>query len=64
MLVCICLVNSPRIIVLLLGYNPNISLNLFGILIVSQVVNLKVPNVNCKFSFDNINCYLLLVSNI
>jgi hypothetical protein len=34
-LVCIYLVNNPYIIVPLLGYNPNISLNLFGILVVS-----------------------------
>jgi hypothetical protein len=63
-LVCIYPVDNPRIIVLLLGYNPNISLNIFGILVVSQIVNLKAPNVSCKLSFNNINCYLPPISNI
>jgi hypothetical protein len=64
MLVCIYPVNNPRIIVPLLGYNPNISLNLFGILVVSQIVNLKALNISCKLSFDDIDCYLPLVGNI
>jgi hypothetical protein len=50
--------------VLLLGYNPNISLNLFGILVVSPVLNLKVPNVSCELGLNNTNCYLPLVSDI
>jgi hypothetical protein len=64
MLVCIYPVDNPCTIVPLLGYNPNISLNLFGILVVSLIINLKTPNVNCKLSFDNINCYLPPVSYI
>jgi hypothetical protein len=63
-LVCISPVDSPRIIVLLLGYNPDINLDLLGILVVSDIINLKIPNISTEFSLDNINCYLLLVSNI
>ncbi|KUJ17844.1 uncharacterized protein LY89DRAFT_683837 [Mollisia scopiformis] len=48
----------------LLGHNPNVSLNLFGILVVSPVVNLKAPNVSCKLSFNDIDRYLPLVSNV
>ena len=63
-LVYIYPVNSPRIIVPLLNYNPNISLNLFGILIISLIINLKAPNISYKLSFNNTNYYLLLISNI
>ncbi|KUJ10587.1 uncharacterized protein LY89DRAFT_689778, partial [Mollisia scopiformis] len=51
-------------IVLLLGHNPNVSLNLFGILVVSSIVNLKAPNVSYKLSFNDINCYLPLVGYV
>ncbi|KUJ23662.1 uncharacterized protein LY89DRAFT_680370 [Mollisia scopiformis] len=50
--------------VLLLGYNPNVSLNLFGILVVSPIVNLKAPNVSYKLSFNDINYYLPLVGYV
>ena len=63
-LVYIYPVNSPCIIVLLLSYNPNISLNLFGILIISLIINLKAPNISYKLSFNNTNYYLLLISDI
>jgi hypothetical protein len=48
----------------LLGHNLNINLNLFGILIISLVLNLKVPNISCELSLNNTNRYLLLVSDI
>ncbi len=48
----------------LLSYNPNISLNLFGILVTRPVVNLKVSNVSYKLGFYNINCYLPPVGNV
>ena len=63
-LVYIYPVNSPCIIVLLLSYNPNISLNLFGILIISLIINLKAPNISYKLSFNNTNYYLLLIRDI
>lgn len=64
MLVCIYPVNSLCTIVLLLSHNPNVSLDLFGILVVSPVINLKVPNIGCKLSFNNIDYYLPLVGNM
>jgi hypothetical protein len=63
-LVCIYSVNCPRIIVPLFGYNLNISFNLFGILVVSPVLNLKAPNISCKLGLNNTNRHLLLVSDI
>ena len=63
-LVYIGVVNSPYTIVSLLSYNPDISLDLFSILIVSYIIDLKAPNISCKLSLNDINCYLLLVSNI
>jgi hypothetical protein len=52
----------------LLGYNLNVSLNLFGILVVSAVVsavvNLKAPNVSCKLSFDDIDRHLPPIGNV
>ena len=47
----------------LLGHNPNVRLYLFGILVVSPVVNLKAPNVSCKLSFDDIDRHLPPVGN-
>jgi len=63
-LVCICPVDSPRTMVLLLGHNPNVSLNLFGILVISPVVNLKAPNISYKLSFDDIDRHLPPVGNM
>jgi hypothetical protein len=48
----------------LLGYNPNISLNLFGILVISPVLNLKTPNISCELGLNNTNRHLLLVGDI
>jgi hypothetical protein len=48
----------------LLGYNPNISLNLFGILVVSPVLNLKAPNVSCELGLNNTDRYLPLVGDM
>ncbi len=64
MLVCIGTVNGPRAMVPLLSHDPDIGLNLFGILATSPVIDLKVPNINYKLGLNNINHYLLLVSNI
>jgi hypothetical protein len=63
-LVCICSVDCPRTIVPLLGHNPNVSLNLFGILVVSPVLNLKAPNVSCELGLNNANRHLPLVSDM
>jgi hypothetical protein len=48
----------------LLGYNPNVSLNFFGILVISLILNLKIPNVSYELGLNNTNCYLLLISDI
>jgi hypothetical protein len=63
-LVCICSVDCPRTMVPLLGHNPNVSLNLFGILVVSPILNLKAPNVSCELGLNNTDRYLLLVGDI
>ncbi len=63
-LVSICPVNCSRAIVLLLSYSPDISLNLFSILVISYITNLKAPNISYKLSLNNFNYYLLLVSNM
>jgi hypothetical protein len=64
MLVSISAVDRPRAMVLLLGYNPDISLNLFSILVISPVVDLKALNVSYKLNLNNINRYLPLVSDV
>ncbi len=64
MLVCICPVNCPRTIVLLLSHGPDISLNLFSILAISHIINLKAPGISYKLSLNNINYYLLPISNM
>ena len=64
MLVYIRPVNSPRTIVPLLDYNPDISLDLFGILVISHVINLKAPDVIYKLGLSNINRHLPLVSGM
>jgi len=63
-LVYIGIVNGLYIIILLFDYNPNISLNFFSIFINSNSINLEVFNISCKLSLNNINYYLLLISNI
>ena len=51
--------------VLLLGYNLDISLDFFNILIIiSYIIILKIFNINNKFGFNNIDYYLLLINNI
>jgi uncharacterized membrane protein len=64
MLVCIGVVNSSRAVVLLLGHYPDISLDLLGVLVISRVINLEVPNIGYKLSLNDTNYYLALVSNI
>ena len=64
MLVCICLVNSLCAVVPLLSHNPDVSLDLFGILVISYTTNIKVPNVGRKLCLDNTDYYLPLVSNM
>ena len=48
----------------LLDYNPDISLDLFGILVISHVINLKAPDVIYKLGLSNINRHLPLVGNV
>jgi hypothetical protein len=48
----------------LLDYNPDISLDLFGILVISYVINLKAPNVIYKLSLSNIDRHLPPVGNV
>jgi hypothetical protein len=50
--------------VLLLDYDLNISLDLFNILVINPVIDLKALDVNCKLSLDDINCHLLLINDI
>jgi hypothetical protein len=64
MLVYIRPVNSPRTMVPLLDYNPDISLDLFGILVISYVINLKAPNAIYKLSLSNIDRHLPPVGNV
>ena len=64
MLVYISAVNSPRTIVLLLGHDPDVSLDLLGVLAISCVIDLKVPNISHKLGLNNTNRYLALVSNV
>jgi hypothetical protein len=63
-LVCIGTVDGPRVMVLLLGHDPDIGLDLFGILVTSPVIDLKVPDVNYKLGLDDINRHLLLVNDM
>jgi hypothetical protein len=63
-LIGISLVNRSHTIVLLFGYNLDIALDLFGILVVSYIIDLKIPNISCKLGFNDINRDLLLISNI
>jgi hypothetical protein len=63
-LVYICPVNRPRIVVPLLGHGPDVSLDLFGILAISHVVDLKVLDVNCKLGLDDIDRHLLPVNDV
>jgi hypothetical protein len=64
MLVYIGTVNGPRTMVPLLSYDPDISLNLFSILVTSPVIDLKAPDISYKLSLNDINRYLPLVSDI
>jgi hypothetical protein len=63
-LISISPVNRSRAIVLLFGYDPDITLDLFGILVVSYIIDLKIPNIGCKLGFDDINRDLPPISNI
>ena len=62
-LVYIDTVDSLYTIILLFSYNLDISLNLFSIFINSNI-DLEVLNISHKLSLDNIDCYLLLISDI
>ena len=64
MLVCIGTVDSPRAMVPLLGHDPDIGLDLFGILVTSPVIDLKVPDINYKLGLDDINRYLPSVGDV
>jgi hypothetical protein len=64
MLVCISTVNGPRAMVPLLGYNPDVGLDLFSILVTSPVIDLKAPDISCKLGLNDINRYLPLVGNM
>ena len=48
----------------LLDYNPDIGLDLFGILATSPVIDLKVPDINCKLGLNDINRYLPPIGDI
>jgi hypothetical protein len=63
-LISISPVDCSRAIVLLLGHDPDIALDLFGVLVVSYIVDLKIPNIGCKFGLDDINRDLPPISNI
>jgi hypothetical protein len=57
-------VDRSRAIVPLFSHDPDIALDLFGILIVSYIIDLKVLNISCKLGLDNINRDLPPISNI
>jgi hypothetical protein len=63
-LISISPVDCSRAMILLLGYNPDIALDLFGILVASYIIDFKIPNISCKLSFDNINRDLPPICNI
>lgn len=63
-LIDINMINYLYTIILLLNYNLNISLNFFSIFVISFIINFKVSDISCKLSLNNINCYLLLISNV
>jgi hypothetical protein len=57
-------VNYSRTMVLLFKYNSDIALDLFGILVASYIIDLKIPNISYKLSLNDINRDLLLICNI
>jgi hypothetical protein len=63
-LVCISTVNGPRAMVPLLGHDLDVSLDLFNILVISPVIDLKALDINCKLGLDDINRYLPLVDDM
>jgi hypothetical protein len=64
MLVYISTVDGPRAMVPLLGYDPDVGLDLFDILVISPVIDLKIPDVNYKLGLNDINRYLSLVGDM
>jgi hypothetical protein len=64
MLVYISTVNGPRAMVPLLGHDPDIGLDLFNILVINPVIDLKAPDINYKLGLDDINRYLPLVNDV
>jgi len=64
MLVYISAVDSPRAIVPLLGHDPDVSLDLLGVLVISHVIDLEAPNISHKLGLNDVDRYLALVSNI
>jgi hypothetical protein len=48
----------------LLSHDPDVGLDLFGILVTSPVIDLKVPDINCKLNLDDINRHLPLIGDM
>jgi hypothetical protein len=63
-LISISPVDYSYAIVPLFGYNLDIALDFFGVLIASYIINLKAPNISYKLSLDDINRNLPLIYNI
>ena len=64
MLVYIRPVDRPRTMVPLLSHGPDVSLDLFDILAISYVVDLKAPDVSYKLSLNDIDRHLSLVGDV
>jgi hypothetical protein len=64
MLIYISIVNGLCVMVPLLGHDLDINLNLFNILVISPVIDLKALDINYKLGLDNINCHLPLINDI
>jgi hypothetical protein len=64
MLVYISTINGPHVMVPLLGYDLNVNLDLFNILAINLVIDLKVLDVNYKLGLDDINCHLPLIDDM
>jgi hypothetical protein len=48
----------------LLSHDPDVGLDLFGILVTSPVIDLKVPDVSYKLGLNDINRHLPPISDI
>jgi hypothetical protein len=50
--------------VLLFNHDPDIGLDLFNILVISPVIDLKALDINYKLNLNDINCHLPLINDV